>query len=352
MELPPLLILETRVAQAGAQRFGHHQGPFLAGLREDDGKLVATDAGGEIALAQLPMQQFGQLLEDRVTAGMAVGVVDVLEIVQVEHEDGKLVAVPFRAFRLVDQDVVEVAPVVQPGQGIVHRVILQLRHGPVEGLGRTHHHDHYRQYRADDTGLLLAQFAVTAIGDTQQAGQVEGFELGHADGDEFDVLHRSALPDRGNDELLDIERHIIRQFELAQHASCEGGTGAGPHFFRILADVVQIEGQPVLLGERHEEKVEGKHRLEIRKNLLDERLPLGNLLVRQDDLLEHLALALQQILLHQRAGKLADSAVETEEHLAQILLAGPPLALTLAEEQIQGHVQPGMTGDRLFHAIS
>src|SRR3954468_11687739 len=60
-----------------------------AGLRQDDDELLAAVATDHVDLADLVADAVGDLDHDRVAHLVAVGIVDLLEQVEVEHQDGQ-----------------------------------------------------------------------------------------------------------------------------------------------------------------------------------------------------------------------------------------------------------------------
>lgn len=58
----------------------------VVGVADDRGELVSSEAGGD-AVAAPVAQSAGGRGEDRVPGSVAVGVVDVLEVVQVDQDD-------------------------------------------------------------------------------------------------------------------------------------------------------------------------------------------------------------------------------------------------------------------------
>jgi hypothetical protein len=86
--------------RAGERRAGHGQrgevpaaalgqpdGGRLVRVRERDRELLAADAGHEAGVADRPRQRLGGDLQHAVTLGVAEGVVERLEVVEVEHDD-------------------------------------------------------------------------------------------------------------------------------------------------------------------------------------------------------------------------------------------------------------------------
>jgi hypothetical protein len=52
-------------------------------------KFIAAQAGNEIRFAGAELEAFGDLQQQQISDGMAVGVVDRFELVEIEKEDGK-----------------------------------------------------------------------------------------------------------------------------------------------------------------------------------------------------------------------------------------------------------------------
>jgi hypothetical protein len=87
-------------------------------LLEQDGELVAAEAGDGFGAAENPAQPAGDFLDQRIAGEVAEAVVDVLEPVEVEQQDRHLLPVPRADQRLVG-GVVEQRPVRQPGEHVV-----------------------------------------------------------------------------------------------------------------------------------------------------------------------------------------------------------------------------------------
>ena len=96
------------------------------GVGHQDGELVAADAEGAIGVARHLADQAAHLAQQVVAGGMAVRLVDHLEIVEVDQQQrhGHLVArIPLE---LTVELLLEGAVVAQPGQRVTQRI----------GLGR------------------------------------------------------------------------------------------------------------------------------------------------------------------------------------------------------------------------
>ena len=108
-------------------------------VREQDPELVAAEAGHGVGLAQHTVQAGADLPQEEIARVMAEGVVDLLEPVEVDQEEGGVVPVArARQDRLV-RAVAEEAAVREGGErvvaGVVRRalgVLLQLVRAPPE----------------------------------------------------------------------------------------------------------------------------------------------------------------------------------------------------------------------------
>ena len=83
---------------AGGERLGAVD---VAHIGLDDGELVAAQARHEIALAHAAEQALADLLQEHVAHGMPERVVDGLEAIEVQAEDGKSLAAPQAQQRLL-----------------------------------------------------------------------------------------------------------------------------------------------------------------------------------------------------------------------------------------------------------
>ena len=61
----------------------------LRGIPQEDGELVAADPGGEVARAQGRLDALADGREQLVAGGVAEGVVDDLEVVEIEEQDDR-----------------------------------------------------------------------------------------------------------------------------------------------------------------------------------------------------------------------------------------------------------------------
>ncbi len=102
------------VMYALGQLHGVHD--FRAG--QQDREFVATEARAGVARANLRLGAPRDFLERLVARQVAEAIVDLLEVVDVDHEAGQRLAGALGARQLLAQPVVEVAPVVPAGEEI------------------------------------------------------------------------------------------------------------------------------------------------------------------------------------------------------------------------------------------
>src|SRR5262249_61184883 len=93
-------------------------GATLAGLRRHDAELVAALAEDPVLGADLNVEHGGNGGEDGVANEMSLGVVDDLEAIEIEHEDGELPPSSAVAAGLVIQALHQGTVVADPGQPI------------------------------------------------------------------------------------------------------------------------------------------------------------------------------------------------------------------------------------------
>ena len=88
-------------------------------VEDERGELVAAEAADHVGRAQAPPQHLGGRAQHLVAGQVAGGVVDELEVVEVEHEQGSVLAPAVHASQLAVQPVHEPPPVEQPGERVV-----------------------------------------------------------------------------------------------------------------------------------------------------------------------------------------------------------------------------------------
>ena len=95
--------------------------------RQQDGELLAAVAGDEVVPPQFaPRQTCGDRLEAGIAGRVAVAVVEPLEVIDVDHQEGERLAGLRAGTPLGTQSRVERAPVGDPGEPVELRQRLEL----------------------------------------------------------------------------------------------------------------------------------------------------------------------------------------------------------------------------------
>ena len=128
---------------------------------EDDGEFVAAEPRREVAFAERVAQALRRHAQQPVAGRMAVGVVDVLELVEVDAADRQPPPVGAAGLDRARQAGAEVGAVAQAGQRVVASQI---------------------------GGLGLGAFALGDVGDRRQLGRVAGVGDGAGEGERVDRL--------------------------------------------------------------------------------------------------------------------------------------------------------------------
>jgi hypothetical protein len=116
-----------RVSERGEQPVYEAIGLRRVGdVLDEDRELVATDSSHGGARPQVVLQPAGDVDQHLVAGGMAAGVVDVLEAVDVDHHDGEERSQPGSSGQRLFGSVGEQDAVGQTGQGIVESLVREL----------------------------------------------------------------------------------------------------------------------------------------------------------------------------------------------------------------------------------
>ena len=94
---------------------------------DDHAELLAAETADDVGAAHGAAQQVGEVAQHLVAGAVAVDVVDALEVVDVEHQHGDRVAHTAGARQLGAQPLVEVAVVVEAGERVRLRLVLEPR---------------------------------------------------------------------------------------------------------------------------------------------------------------------------------------------------------------------------------
>ena len=124
---------------------------------QEDGELVAADAGDDVVPAHALADATGDLLQDGVARRVAVGVVDGLEVVEIHEQHRPLLLVADRRELLV-----QAAEVAETGDRVGRGLIAQHAGAAaiVEGLGR--------DVREGEEGAVLERGEAAGVGAPRQ----------------------------------------------------------------------------------------------------------------------------------------------------------------------------------------
>ncbi len=222
------------LADRGSDPFGRQLRLAGGAAGEDDGELVAAEPGQGVAGAAAPAQDVGHFSDQLVAGGVTVGVVDLLEVIEVEHQDGAGGALAPRPRHRDLQVFVEAAAVLQAGQRVLACLALQLLHAllaaPDEDQGAEQGSDRdadpgQHQRQADVGALRVADDQRPgAVGDLQRcAGRALEFAPGPDNGSPVDPqLDRIGVGDRA-----DRRGGEVGDLEAAAGEADQGGTSLG-----------------------------------------------------------------------------------------------------------------------------
>ena len=203
--------------------------------REQDGELVAADAGHELGVGHAGLQPRADLAQEPVAGLVAERVVELLEVVEVDQQQRELGLVGAGGGGRVLEAGEQAAAVGEPGQRVVHRVVLALGGERAQlglelaAIGRVAHVEHV----AVDAGVVQAvggddvEVAVPALAVREAQRQVAGV-VGVAGGLGEVAVERGAVV--RVDELVDAAcRRARRGPGRARRGSRRPASGrAGP----------------------------------------------------------------------------------------------------------------------------
>src|SRR6266699_2242935 len=136
---------EMEVGDGLSQLLANAQRVVRRAVLEEHAELVAPQAGERIALAQALEQHGADLAHELVAGGVTAGVVDDLELVQIEIHDCVVPALFRRTFEREAQATLEFGAIYQAGQRVVTRLVGKL--GDILAFAADIAHD---QDHADD----------------------------------------------------------------------------------------------------------------------------------------------------------------------------------------------------------
>jgi hypothetical protein len=160
-----------------------------ARLRQQDDELFAAPAPEEIGGAQMQSRYLRHFLQHLIADQMPMGVIQTLEVVQIEQTDAELLPIPFRQSDQVVHIFVQATTVGQAGQRIG---IGEIRHNLVFGVEtldmRTVHRQDDQKHQQCTSHQIGSEdmFTILAV----DAGHVPGHDL-HYDNRKGQTIHAS-----------------------------------------------------------------------------------------------------------------------------------------------------------------
>ncbi len=113
--------------ESGREALGERRRARDVAGREDDRELLAPDTADDVGGADGGTEHFRHLQQELVPDAVSVHVVDLLEVVEVQHDERDGVVLRRRAHELLPHAVVERAVVVEPGERVGRRLVLERR---------------------------------------------------------------------------------------------------------------------------------------------------------------------------------------------------------------------------------
>src|SRR5258708_24577735 len=96
------------------------------GIRQNHDEFLASESTGDVALAGIFVQRLRNAAQYAVAGIMAEGIVEALEMVEVQHQHAESCPISFAARHLPVERLFEKTPVVQSGQRIPDRLLAKI----------------------------------------------------------------------------------------------------------------------------------------------------------------------------------------------------------------------------------
>lgn len=172
---------KAEVADRLAQLFADQACMAERAMRQQHAQFIAAQARQDVAVAHLRLQQLGQQLQQHVAGTMAAGVVDDLELVEVQVQQRVCVAFLLGRVQGAGHQVLELAPVDQAGERVVASLPRQLLAQLAFMADVAKHHDRAEDLavaRPDRRGRVgNGDAAPVAREQLRMAGQADGLAL-------------------------------------------------------------------------------------------------------------------------------------------------------------------------------
>ena len=123
-QVQALLIEELGVPHHVSQAAGYYERRFLSRLGKQHDKLVAAISECVVDESQVRLDHESDLVQQFASDEMSVGIVDRLEVVEVDEDDAEFVVETMRAIDLGFERLIQMASVVQAGAIVGDRELL------------------------------------------------------------------------------------------------------------------------------------------------------------------------------------------------------------------------------------
>ena len=182
---------------------------------QQQAEFITAQARHGIGIAHLSFQQWRDLPEQFIAGGMAAGIVDHLELVQVDIEQGVPLVFVHRRFEQAVQAVFELAAVGQAGEGVVGGLPGQLA-GHLPGRGDVMKHQHHANDPAlavtDRRGRVIdADLPAIARDQHGMVGQADHRVVAQADIDRIDGLLAGVFIDDAEHLVQGLSPGLLRR---------------------------------------------------------------------------------------------------------------------------------------------
>jgi hypothetical protein len=221
-------VVPRSLAEGFSEAVGDDHGAFGGRVGKDDGEFFAAHAGWDVGVAKELEEAVGEGSQDLIAFGMAVGVVEALEVIGVEEEEGEGPVVAIGEAHGFVEAFVEGAAVVETGELIGDREFeeglaagakfffdgLFFAKGEVQGAELFAEFELRHDLAGKDAkglDLGVAEFARSAVDDAEGA-EVEAFGIGEREAgvkadigiayDEWIVCETRVLFGVGHDECV------------------------------------------------------------------------------------------------------------------------------------------------------
>ena len=104
--------MKAKLADGFSQRIGNLDSTLQRAVNQKETELVTAETCQHISFAQMALQIRSQLLQQLITRGMAAGVIDNLELIQIQIAQGVVVTVTTGEFKGAREFAIELTAVV------------------------------------------------------------------------------------------------------------------------------------------------------------------------------------------------------------------------------------------------